>query len=373
MNVLVCIPCLMTGGTEIQTLNLVSALIQGGHTVKTVCYFEHSNDMVKRYESAGSEVICLSETGTRIYGGWKNIIFLYKGLKQVLKTFKPDVAHVQYMAPGALPIILLKILGVHEIIATSHTPADIYHSLTLIHFLQKYILRAFTCITELAEKSFFGSSQLYSEKTVVKKRNHFTIYNALPNSFSGIRTRRKSGSSITIGVVSRLETIKGMDLVILAFSKVLEHHPDTRLIIVGDGSLNEFMHKQAEKTGCATNIEWAGKQPQENLPAWYAKMDIVLMPSRSEGFGLTAIEAMACGCVVVAADTGGLPEVVKDKEVGLLHKPESIDDISEKTISLIEHPDLLKEYSGKATEYVKRFSFDNYAKLFKNLYDKITA
>ena len=44
MKVLVCIPCLMTGGTEIQTLNLVNALIQGGHTVKTVCYFEHSDD-----------------------------------------------------------------------------------------------------------------------------------------------------------------------------------------------------------------------------------------------------------------------------------------------------------------------------------------
>lgn len=372
MKVLVCIPCLMTGGTEIQTLNLVSALVQGGHTVKTVCYFEHSDDMVKRYESAGCEVICLSETGMRIYG-WRSIIFLYKGLKHIVKSFKPDVVHVQYMAPGAVPIILLNIIGVREIIATSHTPADIYHSLALIHFLQKYILRAFTCITELAEKSFFGSSQLYSETTVLKKRNHFTIYNALPHSFSDIATRCKSDRAVTLGVVSRLETIKGMDLVIPAFSRVLEHHPDTKLIIVGNGSLNESMRKQAEETGCITNIEWVGRQPQESLLAWYAKMDIVLMPSRSEGFGLTAIEAMACGCVVVAADTGGLPEVVKDKEVGLLHQPESIDDISEKTISLIEHPDLLKEYSGKAAEYVKRFRFDNYSRLFNNLYDKIIA
>lgn len=372
MKILICIPCLMTGGTEIQTLNLVRALVQGGHTVKTVCYFEHSNDMVKRYENAGSEVICLSETGTRIYG-WESIIFLYKGLKRIVKSFKPDVAHVQYMAPGALPIILLKIIGVREIIATSHTPADIYHSLTLIHFLQRNILRAFTCITELAEKSFFGASQLYSEKTVLKKRNHFTIYNALPHSFSDISTRYESDRTVTLGVVSRLEIIKGIDLVIPAFSKVLEHHPDTRLIIVGDGSLIGLMHKQAEETGCAANIEWTGRQPQESLPDWYTKMDIVLMPSRSEGFGLTAIEAMACGCVVVAANTGGLPEVVKDKEVGLLHKPESIDDISAKVILLIDHPDRLKSYSGKAVEYVKKFSFCNYARLFNNLYDKIIA
>lgn len=370
MKVLICIPCLMTGGTEIQTLNLVSALVQGGHTVRTVCYFEHSDDMVMRYESAGCEVICLSKTGIRIHG-WGSVIFLYKGLKQTVKSFRPDVVHVQYMAPGAVPVILLKILGIKKILATSHTFGDIYKNLWLIHFLQKYVLRAFTCITGLAEKSFFGTSLLYTEKTVLLKRNHFTIYNSLPETFVPANIKRNYGKVVTLGAVSRLEAIKGMDLVIPAFSKVLEKHPDTKLIIVGDGSLNGLMHKQAEETGCAANIKWTGRQPQESLPDWYVKMDIVLMPSRSEGFGLTAIEAMSCGCVVVAANTGGLPQVVKDKEVGLLHKPESIDDISEKTISLIEHPDLRKEYSGNAAEYVKRFCFNNYAKLFNNLYSKL--
>ena len=54
MKVLVCIPCLLTGGTEIQTLNLVQALVDGGHEVTTVCYFEFSPDMVQRYEQVGS-------------------------------------------------------------------------------------------------------------------------------------------------------------------------------------------------------------------------------------------------------------------------------------------------------------------------------
>lgn len=370
MKVLVCIPCLMTGGTEIQTLNLVSALIQGGHTVKTVCYFEHSDDIVKRYERAGCEVICLSEAGMRIYG-WKSIIFLYKGLKQIVKSFKPDVAHVQYMAPGAIPIILLKLLGIKNILTTSHTFGDIYKNLWMIHFLQKHILRAFTCITELAEKSFFGTSQLYSESTVLRRRNHFTIYNALPASFTVSNNNRVCDNTITIGVVSRLEFIKGMDLVIPAFSKVLEHHPNTRLIIVGDGSLKEQMQQQAVQFECTLKVQWAGRQSQENLPDWYNQMDIVLIPSRSEGFGLTAIEAMACGCVVVASDIGGLPEVVKDKEVGLLHKQESIDDISEKVLSLMESHAKLKQYSDAAKKYVGKFSLDNYSRLFNNMYSKL--
>lgn len=360
----------MTGGTEIQTLNLVSALVQGGHTVRTVCYFEHSDDMVTRYEKAGCEVICLSKIGIRIHG-WKSIIFLYKGLKQILKAFKPDVAHVQYMAPGALPIILLKILGVKQILATSHTFGDIYKNLWMVHFLQKYVLRAFTCITELAEKSFFGTSLLYTEKTVLQKRNHFTIYNSLPETFVLTNIKRNYGKVVTLGVVSRLETIKGMDLVIPAFSRVLEHHPDTRLIIVGDGSLIEFMYKQAADTGCNANIEWAGRQPKESLPDWYAKMDIVLMPSRSEGFGLTAIEAMACGCVVVAANTGGLPEVVKDKETGLLHNPNSIEDISNQILYLIDNRNILAKYSISSVKYSQKFNFCHYAHIINDVYPKL--
>ena len=88
MKVLICIPCLLTGGTEIQTLNLVKSLIQGKHQVSTVCYFEYLPEMVSRYQEAGSKVTCLSPVGKRI-GGMKGIAFLYKGLKQVVQAESP--------------------------------------------------------------------------------------------------------------------------------------------------------------------------------------------------------------------------------------------------------------------------------------------
>ena len=370
MTILVCIPCLLTGGTEIQTLNLVQALVGGGHRVVTVCYFEYSENMVARFHQSGSEVVCLSSTGARI-GGWRGILFLYKGLRKALKRYKPDVAHVQYMAPGAIPILLLRLLGFRQIIATAHTAADIYSNLRLVHFIQRYCVRAFTCITELAEQSFFGSSQLYDVDTPLKRHNHFTIYNALLDGFSIRREPRCFGRPVTLGVVSRLEEIKGMDLVIPAFAQVRAEYPDTRLIVVGDGSLRERMQRQAQELGCANGIEWAGRQPQERLADWYSRMDIVLMPSRSEGFGLTAIEAMANGCVVVASRIGGLPEVVRDREVGLLHAPESIDDMADKIGSLVDDVDLLQHYSESAMAYVGQYSFERYKILFLNLYTKI--
>nr|WP_309249699.1 glycosyltransferase family 4 protein [Barnesiella sp. ET7] len=232
-------------------------------------------------------------------------------------------------------------------------------------------MRAFTCITELAEQSFFGSSQLYSENTPLKRRNHFTIYNALPAEFSIRREARSFSRPVTLGVVSRLEEIKGMDLVVPAFARIRAKYPDTRLIVVGDGSLRARMQHQAQELGCADGIEWAGRQPQERLSDWYSHMDVVLMPSRSEGFGLTAIEAMANGCVVVASRTGGLPEVVRDREIGLLHTPESIDDMVDKIESLVGNVDLLQRYSTAALEYVGRYGFDRYSRLFNDLYKRL--
>ena len=453
MKTLICIPCLLTGGTEIQTLNTVHALVQGGHEVTVACYFEHTPDMVARYRKAGAEVILFSPEGVRV-GGYKSILFLYRHLRRAVKAVRPDVAHVQYMAPGATVILLLWLMGVKNIIATAHTAADIYRDLRLIHFLQRHCLRAFTCITERAENSFFGSSQLYTPDLVLGRRNHFTIYNALPaqmrcndnvddnenclrnvalnltqisqNSQNNISeqdnqreldTIAQNGKSLrpcchpegddaaeqqvncddsqvkscvaavkgqeltaksqepntklTLGVVSRLERIKGMDLVVPAFAEVLKMYPATQLLVVGDGSLRASMEEQAAQLGCASHIRFVGRQPQEELSQWYSQMDIVLMPSRSEGFGLTAIEAMAHGCVMVASDVGGLPEVVRDGICGLLHRTEDVADMAAKIVSLIGDPALYTQLRAQSLVEVEKYSFERYSALMNDLYNKL--
>ncbi len=438
MKTLICIPCLLTGGTEIQTLNTVRALVQGGHEVTVVCYFEHTPYMIGQFEEAGAKVILFSPDGVRL-GGWRIVPFLYRNLRSVIKTVRPDIVHVQYMAPGAMVILLLWLMRVKNIIATVHTAADIYKDLRLIHFIQRHCVRAWICITERAERSFFGTSQLYSKDMVLGKRNHFTIYNALPfrqqvncddsqvnapcavnvalprlnaaeqqvNSddsqvkscvaavkgdggevnqsqsddspatalrlTSSPAAINRSEAAFTLGVVSRLEHIKGMDLVVPAFAEVRKRFPDVQLLVVGDGSLRGSMEQQAQELGCADAVTWAGRQPQESLPQYYGEMDIVLMPSRSEGFGLTAIEAMACGCVVVTSDVGGLPEVVCDGICGLLHRTEDVADMASKISSLIASPELYRTMHKNALQHVQKFSFLRYASAVCDLYERLIA
>ena len=372
MKVLIAIPCLLTGGTEIQTLNLVRALVKGEHQVTTACYFEHTENMVKLYEEAGSKVVLFSKDGVRV-GGVKGIIFLLKNLWKIKLSLRPDVVHVQYMAPGAIPIILLKLIGQKSIVATAHTNADVYgaKAMKLLKFLQSHVLRAFTCITLRAEKNFFGSCSLFdSSIRCIPAHTHYTIYNAVPGYIQISDNKKENNDIITIGVVSRLEHIKGMDLVVPAFAKVYDKHKNVRLLVVGDGSLLKQMEEDANRLHLKNIIKFVGRQEQAALQSYYDKIDVLLMPSRSEGFGLTAIEGMARGCVLVASNTGGLPEVVREGYVGLLHQPESVNDLANKICSLIENPKHFEPMRSHLHDYVQQFTFERYADLFNDLYSQ---
>ena len=191
------------------------------------------------------------------------------------------------------------------------------------------------------------------------------------NSQQPIAKSQQPNTKLTLGVVSRLERIKGMDLVVPAFAEVLKAYPATQLLVVGDGTLRASMEEQAAQLACADHIRFVGRQPQEELSQWYTQMDIVLMPSRSEGFGLTAIEAMVHGCVMVASDVGGLPEVVRDGICGLLHRTEDIADMAAKVCTLIGDEALYTRLRAQSLVEVEKYSFKRYAALMNDLYNKL--
>lgn len=370
MTVLICIPCLLTGGTEIQTLNLVRALVSGAHRVVVACYFEYAEAMVARYRTAGAEVELMQPEGLRI-GGWRGLLFLYRGLRRLVKRYRPDVAHVQYMAPGAQPCLFLKLLGVPHIIATAHTDARIYTSLRLLHLIQRRVVDVFTCITTRAEKEFFASEQIFTADTKLQKHDHVTIYNSLPEHVTLAGAARTTlPVSPLIGVVSRMEHIKGMDLVIPAFAELLKQMPQARLLVVGDGSLLPQMKEQASSLGIADKVEWAGRQPQEKLTDYYDRTDLFWMPSRSEGFGLSALEAMARACPVVASNVGGLPELVT-ADCGLLCEVEEAHALEKASLQILLDEDAYVRISEGALHRAGEFSMPRYTELILNLYEKV--
>ena len=375
LTILIGIPCLKVGGTEVQTLRLVEALTELGYHCVTVCYFEYDIAMTRRFEEAGNRVVCLSAYGRRPASTREVYRFLKTGLKRVVKEYRPDVAHIQYMAPGALPIIVLRRLGIKTILATLHTDADIYQSLRLIHFLHKHCVRLFTCVSKKAEQNFFGEAHDVEESHLAGRHGHITLSNCLaPHYPMGQARQYIANQSFTIGIVARLEAIKGVDFVMPAFAEVLKHYPDSRLIIVGDGSMLAQMERQQEELHIpADRIEWAHGVNYRQLPDYYSRIDIAWMPSRSEGFGLSALEAMAQGCPIVVSAVGGLTEIVRDNVDGLWCTPESSTDLATKTLALMANPELMTSMSQRARNHAEDYSFEQYLESIKTIYTNITS
>jgi D-inositol-3-phosphate glycosyltransferase len=127
--------------------------------------------------------------------------------------------------------------------------------------------------------------------------------------------------------VGRIDPIKGIDTLMAAISEIAEPGGSEPLFVFVGGDLDgrgkpvgalEEVAKQATERGIAHLCHFAGSQPQDVLPLYYAAADLVTVPSRYESFGLVAVEAMACGVPVVASRVGGLSFTVEDEATGLL-------------------------------------------------------
>ena len=373
-KVLIAIPCLMLGGTEYQTLNLVKALKESGYAVTVLCYFEYDATMVQYMEDAGANVLLMTENGRRPQKFSALLWALFSGFKKALKEVKPNVVHVQYMAPGSLAILLFKLLGVKRVIATAHVPGHIYRRKWIPQLIARYVTESFLCVSKSSEEAFFEEeAALFSTELFEKGRKHFTIYNCVETGCTQPKTINHQPLT-TVGIVSRLSYEKGIDILISALPNILKQNPNVTLLIVGKGSEKEKLHALAGKLGVADAITWAGLQPKERLPEFYAQMDMVVIPSRFEGFGLTAIEAMGYGIPVVASAVDGLKEVVEEGESGILFESENPEALANVIIDLIKD-DAKREVLTKAGKkrVEEHFSYTLYQKKITELYEAVTG
>jgi N-acetyl-alpha-D-glucosaminyl L-malate synthase BshA len=157
--------------------------------------------------------------------------------------------------------------------------------------------------------------------------------------------------------------------VVEIFARVLGEIP-SRLVLVGDGPDLPRARVRVEELGIRDRVVFLGEYtPVQEL---LSCSDLFLLPSRSESFGLAALEAMACGSPVVASRVGGLPEVVIDGETGYLCEAGDIDEMAAASIKILSDDKHRKELSdaGRALA-VKRFSSECIVPQYEEYYRRI--
>jgi glycosyltransferase involved in cell wall biosynthesis len=138
--------------------------------------------------------------------------------------------------------------------------------------------------------------------------------------------------------VGRLTEQKGMHVLVEALGLLHERGLDCDLIIAGSGPHAQRLRARAAALGLADHVHFEGSTDRARLGALYRGCAVFALAPVQEGFGLVSLEAMSCACAVVATRSGGIPEVVRDGETGLLARPGDPLDLADKLAALLADP-----------------------------------
>lgn len=180
-------------------------------------------------------------------------------------------------------------------------------------------------------------------------------------------TPASAAPRLWVGAVSVLRPEKDLPILIEAFARIRSRFPTARLRIVGSGLLREALARQAEVCGIDDAFELVSGTPQ--TASHFQKLGIFVSPSRSEGMSNSLLEAMACGCAVVASRAGAAAEIIRHTENGLLFDIGATDQLASILEMLLTDEGLCQRLGQAAFHTVReRFSADEAVKQLQKIY-----
>ncbi|MFJ8013818.1 glycosyltransferase family 4 protein [Streptomyces sp. NPDC096339] len=176
-----------------------------------------------------------------------------------------------------------------------------------------------------------------------------------------VRTRYGLGRRPVILCAARLVPRKGQDTLIRALPWIRRALPDAMLLLVGDGPYAAELRRLALAEGVMDAVVFAGGHPHDTLPSFYAAADAFAMPCRTrhrglevEGLGIVYLEAAASGLPVLAGDSGGAPDAVREGETGYVVDGRSVAAAADRLTRLLRNPGLAREMGEKGRDWVQK-------------------
>jgi len=374
-----------TGGAELLTLTLRNGLQERGHDARI---FASSARPLGAQSMADYE--CLGTTSylrtlLQTANPWA-----FQKLRRVLVKFQPDVVHVgmflTQLSPFILPLLrdvpsLYHVVWYRSIcpLGTKLLPdgtvcgmpagAVCYrsHCLPLRDWvplmLQMRLWRRWRNVFNL----IVASSEAVKGRLIAEGIEPVeVVWNGAPIQ----PPRPPLSSPPTVAFAGRLVREKGADLLVRAFSKIAAQIPAARLLLAGDGPERERLNRLIADLGLSSSVAMLGHLPRLEIERHFASAWVQVVPSRwAEPFGLVAAEAMMRGTAVVASASGGLTEVVRGGETGLLVAPGDVDALAQALLRLLLDHELAEQMGRTGREIaLADFSEATFVDRFIQLY-----
>lgn len=175
-----------------------------------------------------------------------------------------------------------------------------------------------------------------------------------------------------IGTVARLSPEKDQATLVRAFARVAAGEPAARLVIAGEGRLRGDLESLARELGVVDRSLFLGER--QDVAQVMGAMDVLCLPSLTEGTSLTLLEAMACGLPIVATAVGGTPEVVAEDESGLLVPPQRPEELAAALLTVLRDPPRARRMGEAGRRIVvERFSSEAMARRYGEIYETVCS
>jgi len=295
-------------------------------------------------------------------------------LKKIIKDQDIDVLHC-HLLKSIFWGYLLKLLFFRDIKLVFHEHGEIYRTPKWYNFSLKKTqnkTNLFIAVSKATKNKLVKNAGINPDK--IKVLYNFVDLNKFNSkrtgNFSQIKARKKIGlneDNFVIGFAGRLDKMKGCDILIksIPYIKI----KNLKILIAGSGTERKKLEKLSKKLNVKNKTIFLDYI--ENIINFYGTIDVLVIPSRFEPFGLVVIEAQATGVPVVASAVSGLNEIISDGVTGLLFEPENEKDLAEKIELVCNNKKLREKLIENGLENVRRYSLDNYLIELKKAYNKL--
>lgn len=310
---------------------------------------------------------------------WRDINTLWQ-LYRLIRRERPDIVHTHTAKAGTVGRVAALLAGVPVIIHTfhGHVLHGYFGKLKTAFFrgVERFLAARSSKVIAVSEKVRQDLLQyrVGDEDKVIKIPLGLELEpfrHPAPDARQRLRSEwRLPEGAFAIGMIARMVPIKRHEDLFRAIPAVIEKHPNTYFIIVGDGELRPELEALADKLGITHHLVFTGFR--DDRADVYSAVDLVALTSGNEGLPVAVIEALSAGKSVMATRVGGVPELIEDGVTGFIAEPYNPASIADGFLRALDNPDKTAEMGRRAQDdAIRKYSISRLVGDLETLYQSL--
>ncbi|MDA9070768.1 N-acetyl-alpha-D-glucosaminyl L-malate synthase BshA [Flavobacteriaceae bacterium] len=368
---IVCYPTF--GGSGVVATELGMALADKGHEVHFVTYNQPVRLDFISHDLHFHEVL-MEEYPLFQYQPYE--LALSTKLVEVVSKYNLEILHVHYAIPHAYAAYMAKMMlkekGIDiKVVTTLHgTDITLVGSHPSYKTAVEFSINNSDVVTSVSESLKQDTLRLFTITNEIKVVHNFIDTEKYDresqNECQRIAVAKPEERILTH--ISNFRPVKRIEDVVKIFYNVQKEIP-AKLLMVGEGPEKRNAELLVKKLGISDSVIFLGNSHEIAKILCYT--DVFLLPSKSESFGLSALEAMAAETAVISTNTGGLPEVNVHGVTGYLSNLGDVEDMSKNAVSILKDDAILLRFKANAKKHTKQFCLENILPVYEEIYSSV--